>query len=105
MIEITDAAIDRIKKVMAEDIDMKLRIAVQGGGCGGFQYGFSMEEKAEDDDFEFQRDGITVLVDSVSMQYLNDAEIDYEESLMGSQFKIKNPNVTATCGCGSSFAV
>ena len=84
---------------------MKLRVFVQGGGCTGFQYGFTLEEKAEEDDHIFERDGIQVVIDSISMNYVNDAEIDYEESMMGSQFKIKNPNVTATCGCGASFAV
>jgi len=106
MLIISDAAAKRIKSVIdEEDSDLKLRIFVQGGGCTGFQYGFSLEEKVEDDDFEFEKDGIKVVVDSMSMQYLNEAEIDYEETMMGSQFKIKNPNVTATCGCGSSFAV
>ena len=106
MFIISDAAAKRIKSVIdEEDSSLKLRIFVQGGGCTGFQYGFSLEEKVEDDDFEFEKDGIKVVVDSMSMQYLNDAEIDYEETMMGSQFKIKNPNVTATCGCGSSFAV
>lgn len=106
MLIISDAAAKRIKSVIdEEDSSLKLRIFVQGGGCTGFQYGFSLEEKVEDDDFEFEKDGIKVVIDSMSMQYLNDAEIDYEESMMGSQFKIKNPNVTATCGCGASFAV
>ncbi len=106
MLIISDAAAKRIKSVIdEEDSNLKLRIFVQGGGCTGFQYGFSLEEKVEDDDFEFEKDGIKVVVDSMSMQYLNEAEIDYEETMMGSQFKIKNPNVTATCGCGSSFAV
>ena len=105
MITITDKAKEKIIDILVHENNPNvcLRTFVQGGGCSGFQYGFSMEEKAEEDDFEFQRDGITVLVDSVSMQYLNDAEIDYEESLMGSQFKIKNPNAITTCGCGSSF--
>lgn len=106
MILISDAAAKRIKSVIdEEDSELKLRIFVQGGGCTGFQYGFSLEEKIEDDDFQFEKDGVQVIIDPMSMQYLNEAEIDYEESLMGSQFKIKNPNVTATCGCGSSFAV
>ena len=79
---------------------------MQGGGCSGFQYGFTLEElPPEDDDFTFEKDGIQVVVDGMSMQYMNEAEIDYEETLMGAEFKIKNPNVTATCGCGSSFTV
>lgn len=79
---------------------------MQGGGCSGFQYGFTLEElPPADDDFTFEKDGIQVVVDGMSMQYMNEAEIDYEETLMGAEFKIKNPNVTATCGCGSSFTV
>ena len=106
MLLISDSAVKKIKQVInEEDSSLKLRIFVQGGGCTGFQYGFSLEEKVEEDDFEFERDGVKVVVDSMSMQYLNEAEIDYEESLTGSQFKIKNPNVTATCGCGSSFTI
>lgn len=106
MFHITDAAAKKIKSVIEEENpDLKLRVFVQGGGCTGFQYGFSLEEKAEEDDHVFEHAGIQVVIDSISMNYVNDAEIDYEESMMGSQFKIKNPNVTSTCGCGSSFAV
>ena len=107
MVSITDAAADKIKSIIAEeDPNLKLRIFVQGGGCSGFQYGFTLEEQPPaEDDFTFERDGIFVVVDSMSMQYLNEAEIDYESSLMGAEFKIRNPNVKATCGCGSSFTV
>jgi iron-sulfur cluster insertion protein len=106
MFNITSTAAKKIKSIIDEENpDLKLRVFVQGGGCTGFQYGFTLEEQSEADDHVFERDGIQVVIDSISMHYVNDAEIDYEESLMGSQFKIKNPNVTATCGCGSSFAV
>ena len=106
MFTITEKAAKKIKSVIDEENpDLKLRVFVQGGGCTGFQYGFSLEEKAEEDDHVFERDGIQVVIDSISMNCVNEAVIDYEESMMGSQFKIKNPNVTATCGCGASFAV
>jgi len=101
MITISDSAVKKIKEIIA-----KLRIFVQGGGCSGFQYGFTLEEQPPaDDDFTFERDGVGVVVDSMSMQYLTEAEIDYEKNIMGAEFKIKNPNVKATCGCGSSFTV
>lgn len=107
MITISEAAAKKIKSIIEEDnSNSKLRIYVEGGGCSGFQYGFSLEElPPSEDDFTFEKDGIEIVVDAMSMNYLNDAEIDFESSLMGAQFKIKNPNVTATCGCGSSFTV
>jgi iron-sulfur cluster insertion protein len=107
MITISDSAVKKIKEIIAEeDPSLKLRIFVQGGGCSGFQYGFTLEEQPPaDDDFTFERDGVGVVVDSMSMQYLTEAEIDYEKNIMGAEFKIKNPNVKATCGCGSSFTV
>ena len=107
MFTVTESAASRIRKIIdEEDPSLKLRIFVQGGGCSGFQYGFSLEElPPADDDFTFEKNGIQVVIDSMSMQYMNDAEIDYEETLMGAEFKIKNPNVSATCGCGSSFTV
>lgn len=107
MLNITTTAASKIKSIIEEeDSSLKLRIFVQGGGCSGFQYGFTLEEQPPaEDDFTFEKDGIEVVVDSMSMQYLQEAEIDYETSLMGSEFKIKNPNVKATCGCGSSFTV
>lgn len=83
-----------------------LRTFVQGGGCSGFQYGFTFDEEKNEDDFEISLDDShVVLVDSMSMTYMNEAEIDYKEDLMGSQFVIKNPNAQSTCGCGSSFSV
>lgn len=107
MITISSAAAKKIKTIIdEEDPSLKLRVFVQGGGCTGFQYGFAIEElPPSEDDFTFEKDGVGVVIDSMSMQYLNEAEIDYTESLMGSNFTIRNPNVTATCGCGSSFAV
>jgi iron-sulfur cluster insertion protein len=107
MITITSAAAKKIKTILKEeDPSLKLRVFVEGGGCTGFQYGFSVEElPPAEDDFTFDKDGVEVVIDSISMQYLSEAEIDYTESLMGSNFTIRNPNVTATCGCGSSFAL
>jgi iron-sulfur cluster insertion protein len=106
MITITPAAAKKIKTIIdAEDSSYKLRVFVEGGGCTGFKYGFSIEEQPAEDDFTFEKDGVGVVIDSVSMQYMSEAEIDYTESMMGSNFTIRNPNVTATCGCGSSFAV
>ena len=107
MITVTDSAARQIQQVQIEEnTTSPLRVFVQGGGCTGFQYGFSLEElPPADDDFLFEKDGIGVVIDSMSMGYLNEAEIDYKKDLMGDSFTIKNPNVTATCGCGSSFAV
>ena len=107
MITITSSAAKKIKTIIdAEDPSLKLRVFVQGGGCTGFQYGFSIEEQPPaEDDFTFDKDGVSVVIDSMSMQYMTEAEIDYTESMMGSNFTIRNPNVKATCGCGSSFAV
>jgi iron-sulfur cluster insertion protein len=107
MITISDSAAKKIKSIIdEEDSSLKLRVFVQGGGCSGFQYGFTLEElPPADDDFTFEKDGIGVVVDSMSMQYMREAEVDYKEDLMGASFTIKNPNVTATCGCGSSFTI
>jgi len=107
MITISNSALKKIKSIInEEDSSLKLRVFVQGGGCSGFQYGFSLEElPPADDDFTFDKDGIGVVIDSMSMQYMNEAEIDYKEDLMGASFTIKNPNATATCGCGSSFTI
>jgi len=107
MVNISDAATKKIKQIMEEEanIDLKLRIFVQGGGCSGFQYGFTLDEVVEEDDVTFEKNGVQVIVDSMSLQYLTEAEIDYEKTLMGAEFKIKNPNAKATCGCGSSFTI
>ena len=102
----TDSAAAKVADLIAEEgnPDLKLRVFVQGGGCSGFQYGFTFDEEASDDDTSLEKNGVTLLVDPMSYQYLVGAEIDYTEGLEGSQFVIKNPNATSTCGCGSSFS-
>ena len=107
MIEITDSAKTKITELLQEenDLTLKLRTFVQGGGCSGFQYGFTFDSDQNDDDWEFELGDHKMLVDSMSMQYLQGAVIDYKDDLMGSSFSIKNPNASTTCGCGSSFGV
>jgi iron-sulfur cluster insertion protein len=107
MITISESAKAKIKDILLEENNPKvsLRTFVQGGGCSGFSYGFTLDEETNEDDFEIPLDGFRVLVDSMSMQYLTGAEIDYKEELMGSSFSIKNPNAVTSCGCGSSFSV
>jgi len=107
MIIISESAKEKIKDLLYEEGNPKLslRTFVQGGGCSGFSYGFTFDEEINEDDFEISLDEFKVLVDSMSMQYLQGAVIDYSEELMGSQFTIKNPNAVTTCGCGSSFGV
>jgi iron-sulfur cluster insertion protein len=102
----TDAAATKVAGLIAEEGNpaLKLRVFVQGGGCSGFQYGFSFEEQSEDGDFNFTNLGVTLVVDPMSFQYLANAEIDYREGLEGAQFVIRNPNAKTTCGCGSSFS-
>jgi iron-sulfur cluster insertion protein len=105
MIQITDKAFSQIRQIMIEeDTTEALRVFVQGGGCSGFQYGFTFDENQADDDFLIEQEGVKVLVDAMSMTYLEGAEIDYKKDLTSAQFVIKNPNATNTCGCGSSFA-
>ena len=103
----SDNAVSKVRELIAEEDnpDLKLRVFVTGGGCSGFQYGFTFEEVTNDDDTAVEKDGVTLLIDAMSYQYLVGAEIDYKEDLQGSQFVIKNPNSTGTCGCGSSFSV
>ena len=105
-ITIDTSAIVKIKDLLAEENtpNLKLRIFVSGGGCSGFQYGFTFDENQNDDDFIVDQDEVSLLVDAHSMQYLTGSVIGYKTSLMGSQFEIKNPAATSTCGCGSSFA-
>ena len=105
-VTVTPNAIAKVKSLLAEEnnTNLKLRMFVSGGGCSGFQYGFTFEEEVADDDWNFDFDGITLLIDPMSGQYLQGAEVDYIESLQGSQFSIKNPNAQTTCGCGSSFS-
>jgi iron-sulfur cluster insertion protein len=107
MVEITDTAKEKIIDLLREENDptLKLRTFVQGGGCSGFQYGFTFNNDQNDDDWEFDIGEHKMLVDSMSMQYLQGAVIDYKEDLMGASFSIKNPNAQTTCGCGSSFSV
>ena len=105
-IKFTDSAASKVKELIEEEgnPDLKLRVFVTGGGCSGFQYGFTFDEDAADDDTALQKNGVTLLIDPMSYQYLVGAEIDFSEGLEGSQFVIRNPNATSTCGCGSSFS-
>jgi iron-sulfur cluster insertion protein len=107
MIEITETAVEKIKDVLAEENnpDLKLRMFVQGGGCSGFSYGFTLDDQQADDDWDIEKNGVHILVDSMSAQYIQGAKVDYKENDMGSQFVIENPNAQSTCGCGSSFSV
>jgi len=108
MITITDSAVAKIKEILSEETDpnLKVRMFVQGGGCSGFQYGFTLDDQgAQDDDFVIEKDGIEILVDAMSSQYVQGAEVDWQESVQGAQFAIRNPNAQTTCGCGSSFSV
>jgi len=102
----TDNAAGKVKELIDEEgnTELKLRVFVQGGGCSGFQYGFTFDEVQNEDDTAMQKNGVTLLIDAMSYQYLVGAEIDYQEGLEGAQFVIKNPNATSTCGCGSSFS-
>ncbi len=106
-LNISDAVVDKVAGMIAEEGDpnLRLRIFVTGGGCSGFQYGFAFDDERKTDDFEVEKGAIRVLVDAMSMQYIAGAEIDYEDSLEGSRFVIRNPNASSTCGCGSSFSV
>ena len=102
----TDSAANKVKQLIEEEgnPDLKLRVFVTGGGCSGFQYGFTFDEATNEDDTTMQKGGVTLLIDPMSLQYLLGAEIDYQENIEGAQFVIKNPNATSTCGCGSSFS-
>ena len=102
----TDNAANKVRELINEEgnEELKLRVFVTGGGCSGFQYGFTFDEETSEDDTAMQKNGVTLLIDPMSYQYLIGAEIDYQENLEGSQFVIKNPNATSTCGCGSSFS-
>ena len=106
-INLTARAVNKVRALVAEEDNdqLKLRVFITGGGCSGFQYGFSFEEIAAEDDATIEKDGITVLVDPMSYQYLVGSEVDYAEGLEGSRFIVNNPNATTTCGCGSSFSI
>jgi iron-sulfur cluster insertion protein len=103
---LTENAVKKLQEIVAEEANPrnKLRVFVQGGGCSGMQYGFTFDEEQNEDDFDFDYSGIKVVVDSMSMQYLTGATIDYREDLMGAAFAIDNPNAQTSCGCGSSFS-
>ncbi|MCK4842103.1 MAG: iron-sulfur cluster insertion protein ErpA [Methylococcales bacterium] len=102
----TDNAAEKVATLITEEgnDNLKLRVYISGGGCSGFQYGFTFDEEVNEDDTQVENGGVTVLVDSMSIQYLNGAEIDYKEDVSGAQFVIRNPNASTTCGCGSSFS-
>ncbi len=103
----SDNAVKKVLELMHDEnnLNLKLRVFVQGGGCSGFQYGFTFEDESNDDDTILHKDGVTLLVDSMSYQYLVGSEIDYKDDITGAQFVIKNPNASTTCGCGSSFSI
>jgi iron-sulfur cluster insertion protein len=103
----TDSAAAKVADLIAEEgnPDLKLRVFVQGGGCSGFQYGFTFDENLEEGDTRVENGGVTLLIDPMSIQYLAGAEIDYREDIEGAQFVIRNPNAQTTCGCGSSFSM
>lgn len=105
-INFTDAAAEKVAQLIEEEgnPDLKLRVFVQGGGCSGFQYGFTFDEITNEDDTTMEKNGVQLLIDAMSYQYLVGAEIDYKDDLEGAQFVIKNPNAQSTCGCGSSFS-
>ncbi len=102
----TENAATKVRQLIEEEgnAELKLRVFVTGGGCSGFQYGFTFDEAVSDDDTALQKGGVTLLIDPMSLQYLAGAEIDYQENVEGAQFVIKNPTATSTCGCGSSFS-
>jgi iron-sulfur cluster insertion protein len=104
---LTESAVEKLRDILAEDNNpnLKLRVFVQGGGCSGFSYGFTLDEEQNEDDFDLAYGNVKVLVDSMSWQYLQDSEINYKEDLAGASFVINNPQAVSTCGCGSSFSV
>lgn len=105
-VTVTERAAKQIASILKTEGDnVSLRVSVSGGGCSGFQYGFTLDDETQDDDLVLSRDGATVLIDSVSLMYLEGSEIDYVDELIGSSFKILNPNATASCGCGTSFSI
>ncbi|MEZ5465929.1 MAG: iron-sulfur cluster insertion protein ErpA [Lysobacteraceae bacterium] len=106
-LRVTDSAVGKVRQLIAEEgnPDLKLRVYITGGGCSGFQYGFTFDEEQAEDDYALAAEDVTIVVDPLSLQYLMGAEVDYAESLSGAQFVIRNPNAKTTCGCGSSFTV
>ena len=103
----SDSAVEKVRELLLEEgnPDLKLRVFVQGGGCSGFQYGFTFDDVVNDDDTTIDKSGVQLLIDPMSFQYLIGAEIDYKDDIDGAQFVIRNPNASTTCGCGSSFSV
>ena len=103
----TDAAASKLKSLISEENnpDLKLRVFVSGGGCSGFQYGFEFDESVKDDDIKVEKNGVMLVIDTMSAQYIAGATVDYQEGLEGSRFVIDNPNATSTCGCGASFSI
>jgi iron-sulfur cluster insertion protein len=103
----SDSAAEKVGELITEEENdnLKLRVYISGGGCSGFQYGFTFDEEVNEDDTTIENGGVTVLIDAMSVQYLTGAEIDYKEDISGAQFVIRNPNAATTCGCGSSFSV
>ena len=106
-LKISGSAVNRINELLAskDDPDLKLRVFIRGGGCSGFQYGFQFDQEQQEDDVSIEQEGVKVLVDMLSLQYLTGAEIDYQDDLLGSRFLVNNPNASTTCGCGSSFSI
>jgi len=106
-VKFTDAAANKVKALITEENNpnLKLRLYISGGGCSGFQYGFSFDEKVTDGDVIVENDGVALVIDPMSIQYLMGSEVDYIDNLEGSQFVVRNPNASTTCGCGSSFSV
>ena len=106
-IRLSDNAVRKVRDLVSgeENPDLKLRVYITGGGCSGFQYGFTFDEASAEDDMVIEKDGVTALVDSMSYQYLMGSEVDYTEGLEGSKFVVNNPNATTTCGCGASFSI
>ena len=106
-LKVSESAVNRIKQLIAskQQPNLKFRVHIQGGGCSGFQYGFQLDEDLLEDDIVLQYNGVDVLVDPLSMQYLQDAEVDFKDDLQGSRFFVNNPNASTTCGCGSSFSI
>jgi iron-sulfur cluster insertion protein len=107
LLAVTESAANKVRALIEEEGNdaLKLRVFITGGGCSGFQYGFTFDESVNEGDTEVEKNGVTFLVDPMSFQYLTGAEIDYKEDLQGAQFVIRNPNASTTCGCGSSFSV
>jgi len=106
-IRLSDSAVQKVRALVEDEgnPDLKLRVYITGGGCSGFQYGFTFDEAVSEDDMVVEREGVMALIDAMSYQYLMGSEVDYSEGLEGSRFVVNNPNVTTTCGCGASFSI